>query len=317
MNIHLLSLLDGTPHEAPRQKVLKLDLGRDRDYGHGFTHKRINESRMAIVVHPPFEIPMRYRRDGLIAWDWRTGEVVSNFSLWKTALNSTLIQVLKYLNAFPKITDICLLEGSWLLLSHQNDIPRLVIFNTQLPQQDPQSWLILKLPTDPRFRYYSIITQCENSSAERSRFLVDPAQRILALSFLGGPLLVVPVELLIQYAHTVSSSVPWDEWGGDVTAMELHPHASNFQIFDTKVLALRQSVNTSEVCGVDVYDLSRSGRRNIQARRVNSLRVLPIPNWFVPCHKGDEFYHSVSILGNVVYFFVSPLYVQKWSCRIQ
>ena len=176
MNIHLLSLLDGTPHEEPQQKVLKLGLGRDGyNYGYWFTHVQINESRIAVVVQSSPGMTMGYRRDGLIAWDWRTGNVVRNFSLWKPAFNPTLIQVLEYSDTIPEITGICLLEGHWLLvLSYQRYVSQLLVFDTQLPQQDPQSWWILELPTTPRTKYYSIITQCENPSAECSGFLVDP-----------------------------------------------------------------------------------------------------------------------------------------------
>lgn len=66
------------PHEIPRQKVLKLDLACDVD-SHSIVGKHISESRIAIVVKL---IPRECRcSDLLIAWDWRTGEVVSNFSL--------------------------------------------------------------------------------------------------------------------------------------------------------------------------------------------------------------------------------------------
>lgn len=71
-NIHLFNLLDGSPHEVPLQKVLSLNSG------YGFPLRalqQISGCRIALVAQT-----MDYREElntTLIAWDWRTGAVVS------------------------------------------------------------------------------------------------------------------------------------------------------------------------------------------------------------------------------------------------
>jgi hypothetical protein len=77
INVHLLNLLDGTPHELPPQKVLRLDLGHEA-HEYRITEKKISESRIAIAAQFSTEIAGGYSTV-LISWDWRTGKVVSNF----------------------------------------------------------------------------------------------------------------------------------------------------------------------------------------------------------------------------------------------
>jgi len=78
INIHLLNILDGSPHQLPLQKVIKLDLG-DHRYP-GAVSTRISGSRVALLFDVMNPTMTRHRRE-LIAWDWKTGEVVGNFSL--------------------------------------------------------------------------------------------------------------------------------------------------------------------------------------------------------------------------------------------
>jgi len=121
------------------------------------------------------------------------------------------------------------------------------------------------------------------------------------------------MELLVRYTHSVrnNSCIPWDEWGKGIVTVHLHPDALTLEILDTKVLVLRHLVDQQEVCGVDVYDLSRSGQRDIRVQQISEgvaerrRRVLPAPKCFIPCHKGDDTYHTMSLLGNIVYFIVS------------
>jgi len=319
INVHLLSLLDGTPHEVPQQKVLELDLECD-GFHNWIIDKKISESRIAIMVESLSLVTERYS-EVLIVWDWRTGKVVRNFSSWRTALDLTPIQVLEHSshdpgigNEISHITNIYFLEGSWLLaLSRPRPAPRLLVFDTQLPQEDPRSWQILDLPPVPPLGRHLIFTRRENPFAACSEFLVDPAQRIFALFSTQNLLFIVPVELLVRYTHSVrtSSCIPWDEWGKDVVTVHLDPNTLILDLFDTKVLVLHRLVDQREMWGVDVYDLSRSGQRDIQVQQIGEgvderrRRVLPAPKWFIPCPKGDNIYHTMSLLGNVVYFIVS------------
>ena len=76
INIHLLSLLDGSPHEVPLQKVLSLGLGRYSS--NVMTSQRIGSSTIALVVEF-FSHAVKKRHKELIVWDWRTGEKVREF----------------------------------------------------------------------------------------------------------------------------------------------------------------------------------------------------------------------------------------------
>jgi len=78
IRVHLLSILDGSPHEVPVQKVITLDLG---DYCHLWTTSRqINGDKIVLIIGLEFpgSESVSYRRE-LIVWDWRTGGLVSNF----------------------------------------------------------------------------------------------------------------------------------------------------------------------------------------------------------------------------------------------
>ena len=74
INIHLLNLLDGSPHELPLRKVLSLNL--EAGDGHLVVDKQISGSRIAFVIE---HHNLTGRCTTLIAWDWRTGEAVTVF----------------------------------------------------------------------------------------------------------------------------------------------------------------------------------------------------------------------------------------------
>lgn len=319
INVHLLSLLDGTPHKVPRQTVLELDLECD-GFHHSIIDKKISESRIAIVVESLSLITGEYS-EVLIVWDWRAGKMVSNLPSRRTALDLTPVQVLEHSSDDPGIGDeishianIYFLEGSWLLASSRPRLaPRLLVFDMQLPQEDPRSWQILDLPPVPPPGRHLIFTRRENPFAAYSEFLVDPTQRVFALFTTQNLLFIVPVELLVRHTHSVrtGSCIQWDEWGKDVVTIHIYPHTLAVDIFDAKVLVLHRLVDRREMWGVDVYDLSRSGQRDIQVQQIGEevdeshRRVLPAPKWFIPCSKEDNICHTISLLGNVVYFIVS------------
>ena len=321
-NIHLLSLLDGSPHETPLKSVLALDLGHYRNPV--VIEMQISGSRIALVIQVSSFTVARTRR-GLIAWDWKTGEVVSDFTSWEISF-TTSIQVLEHSSDDPDIGDAIenitatyFLEDSWLLaLSHKSPVARLLVFNTLLPQQDLKSWRILDLPSPGRDGY-SISTQYEKPLTELPEFSVDPDQRFFAVFSPQGLAFVIPVELLIKYMHSVrtNSRVPWDEWGEDVITVNVHPDTRQLQLFDTKVLALR-FLPFPEYLGVEMFDLSRSSRRDIQVQQDNEgagrrcKRILLTPKWLFRCRPGDGKPFVTRLVGdNLVCVFVSPLCVQK------
>jgi len=83
-NLHLLSLADGSPHELPLQKVITLDLVYYRNPR--VVDMEISGSLIALVTEASNFTTVR-RDTSLIVWEWKTGEVVRDFSLWETGFN--------------------------------------------------------------------------------------------------------------------------------------------------------------------------------------------------------------------------------------
>lgn len=221
---------------------------------------------------------------------------------------------------------MCFLEGSWLLaLSHRSPVPQLLVLNTLLPQQDPRSWRILDLPplSNPT-NTYLIYTQHEKSLAECPEFSVDPAQKVFVIWSQHKQAFVAPVELLIQHMYSARASprISWDEWGGNLITVHPHPDTRVLQLFDTKLLALRGFVSSLEGWGVEMYDLSRSGRRDVQVREVSEgvngicRRVLSTPKWLARYQTRDIDPFTTRLVGNkVVSVIVSPL-CSKCMCHV-
>lgn len=75
INVRLFSLLDGSPHEIPLKKVLPLHLMDSR--GARVLDLQISGSRLALAIDVSSSTMKRNHKE-LIAWDWRTGKVVSD-----------------------------------------------------------------------------------------------------------------------------------------------------------------------------------------------------------------------------------------------
>ena len=192
-----------------------------------------------------------------------------------------------------------------------SDVGPVIVFNTLLSQQDPRSWRVFDLPLlpDPLGRY-SICTQYEKPQAEFPEFSVDPAQRIFAVFSSPDLVLVFPVGLFMRYMKSVRTDchVSWNEWGGDAIEVHLHPDTLQLQIFNTKILALRIESLPLRQWGVEMFDLSISGRREIgEGVGRGGNRVLSKSKWFVLCPRGDRPSYNTVIVGNDVCFSVSHL----------
>jgi len=261
----------------------------------------------------------------LIALNWKVGEVVCDICLWRIDFNTTPTQVLRWssnnkaIGSFISgITIVRFLEGSWLLAScYEGHHPRILVLNTLLPQQDSRSWRILGLPLLPAPQYY---TQYEKASTEYPEFSVDPAQSLFVVVPLDRRAFATPVELLTRRIRSARASpyISWNEWVEDFTEIPLHPTAHTLRLFDMKVLVLCGSERRRNDWGVQMFDLSKSGQRDIQVRQVNEgadgvcRRVLSTPKWFARCQMGDGIPHSTLFVGNkVICFFVSQLHVRK------
>lgn len=71
IDIHLLNLMNGSPHELPLRKVLRLGWGYPS--GYLLPVMEINRTTLALLA----EVTTKgERRTKLVAWDWRTGKIV-------------------------------------------------------------------------------------------------------------------------------------------------------------------------------------------------------------------------------------------------
>ena len=75
IDVHLLDLLDGSPHEVPVQKVLPLDLGCSNKVT---TYPRVSNSRIALLINFFSSAVVKEHKE-LVVWNWRTGEMVCCF----------------------------------------------------------------------------------------------------------------------------------------------------------------------------------------------------------------------------------------------
>ena len=323
MNVHLLDLLDGSPHKTPLKKVLQLNLGQNRGF---LLNAQIGSSRIALVVGFLGSNQEGSRRE-LIAWDWRTGEVVGALSACETCLNQTSIQVLEHssadLGAISGISAMRFLEGSLLVaLSDRGSDPQLLVFDTLLPQQGPENWRILQLPRLPRHTFYMVPAQHGNPPAERPEFLVDPAQRNFVVQSYRGPALVIPVELFIRVVHSprADSCIRWEDWEKHIMKLDPHPDTVAVQLVDAKALALRTSPPYPEGWGVEVYDLSKSGQKDVQVQEAGEgqdkgcMKILSTPQWFDRLQLGTA--SSTFLVGSKVVCLPVSMCIQTWSYDI-
>ena len=325
VKVHLFNLLNGRPHKVPLCQIIP---HHRRHYGDPFVNsKEINGSRIALLVEFA-DVAGNYEE--LIAWDWRTGEVVScSFLLRGNGFISTLTQVLERSRDDPGIGDaisgiyhLHLLEGPWLLaLSRRDADYQLLVFNTSLPQQDPRSWRILELPQPADGPYW--FASPYDPSAERPEFLIDPAQRIFVIPSLEFAT-VIPVEPFLRMMSSVCSStyLQWDDWGRYAIKAHLPlPRLPALQLVDTKILSLHSFLLHQTKFFVDMCDLSKSSRRCIQpaTKRVEEgYGGVPLnPKWTAQCQMEIR-PNTVRFMGNkLVCIYVSPPRIQNCSPHAQ
>lgn len=214
-------------------------------------------------------------------------------------------------NLISTVGTLCFLEDLWLLAL--SPVGRIIVFNTLLSQQDPGCWRVFDLPPPlhPQ-RSYSIHTQYEKLRAEFPEFSVDPTQRIIVAFSIPDLAFVLPSGLLIRHMSSVriSPHVLWNEWDGDTIALRLRPNMLRLQIFDTKVLGLCLESLTQGQWGVEMFDLSVSGRREVrEGPGGGASRVLPRSKWFALCPESDQSYNPVLAGNNLCFAAVSPLYM--------
>ena len=218
---------------------------------------------------------------------------------------------------------ICLLEGPWVVaLSSRGTDNHLLVFNTLLPPQDARSWRLLQLPQLIGSRRYSSAVQYGDLLAECPEFSVDPAQRNFVVSSLQSAL-VIPVEPLIRLmcSARVGSNLKWDEWAEYVIKTRRHPNTVTLWLVGTKLLALINS--DLEGWYVEVYDLSKSGQKDIQIQQVNEgqdgecRKLLSTPKCFARWQLDGSPDSMYFFWNKLVCFYVSLLCVQNQSFHIQ
>jgi len=160
----------------------------------------------------------------------------------------------------------------------------LVIFDTSLPQQSPDSWRRFNIAPVHHKRYAMnpwswearIHTDSERSQGEHSwdgPFIVDQTQSVVVIVLhhrervaLPGAdmVLVIRAASLVRYLSSTPSGqpIPWDEWKEDVMVVEFWNNGTSYVrtfVFGTRVLLM--TCDLWRGYDFQVYDFSRSGCR--------------------------------------------------------
>lgn len=113
-------------------------------------------------------------------------------------------------------------------------------------------------------------------------------------------------------AHT-SPRVLWGDWGEGVVTMDLRIGVFDLQLVETKVLTLHSSPPLPGGFTVEMYDLSRSGQKDVRAQRVSegevgrTTRRILTPKWSHLFQLGDIASNNIFLVGNkVACFHVRP-----------
>ena len=160
----------------------------------------------------------------------------------------------------------------------------LVMFDTSLPQQSPDSWRRLNIAPTHHKRYalnpweweawiYADHGMSQGEASCDSPFTVDPAQSAVVIILHhrervglpgGDAVLVILATALIKYLSSTPSghSIPWDDWKKDVMVVEFPNNGTAY--IQTFVFGTRVLLMTSDRRGryaVQVHDFSRGGSR--------------------------------------------------------
>lgn len=192
-----------------------------------------------------------------------------------------------------------------------------------MAQQGPGSWRILQLPQPIGHKRHFFVRQCEEPLAEYPELLQDPTQRMFGLS--SSPqrqwTLMIPVEVLTRAMCSTHANpyIEWGRWGRDVVRVHIHRDVEALKIAGTKLLAFCTSRPRSDGHCLEMYDLSKSGRRGVEFRQFNEgecRMVLPGTEWFSQCRiEGSPL--CVCFMGNnLVCLYVSLEHARSGFCDI-
>jgi len=184
-------------------------------------------------------------------------------------------------SAFNFLEEFRLVASSGGVISREDELG-LVIFDTSLPKQSPDSsrWLNIapthhkRYAMNPRSWDARIHTDSERSQGEAScdgPFIVDQTQSVVVIVLhhrgrvaLPGAdmILVIRTASLVGYLASTSSSrpVPWDEWKRDVMVVEFPNNDTSYVrtfVLGTRVLLM--TCDSRGYCHVQVHDFSRCG----------------------------------------------------------
>ena len=184
-------------------------------------------------------------------------------------------------SAFTFLDEFRFLASTGEIASREDELD-LVMFDTSLPQQSPNSWRRLNIAPAHHKRYAlnpweweaRIHTDSERSQGEGSRdgpLIVDPTQSVVVIVLHhrervglpgGDAILVIRATALIKYLSSTPSgpSVPWDDWKRDVMVVEFPNNGTSYVwtfVLGTRVLLMTCDRRGNYV--VQGYDFSQRG----------------------------------------------------------
>lgn len=187
----------------------------------------------------------------------------------------------------------------------------LVVFDTSIPQQSPDSWRHFYIaPTPPQdirnlwpwgIWVYRDVDRMQGEGSCDGPLIVDPAQSVVAFVLYrhecGGPssgevVSVIRIAALVGYMSSTHTGqhIPWDDWKRDVMVVEIPPSSASLVrtfVFGSRVLLLMDDWrdNTGGY-SIWAYDFNLRGCRTLvrAGDRKNKRKVTPNPKkiWFPP-----------------------------------
>ena len=301
--INLLNATDGSPHHLLPNNIILWDAGFS---GGGVCVQcaKMTASRLMLFVST-------IQVNILIVWDWRTWGVVrrpifgwfrlSFFSLLQVLKrSSTEDRFLRYkYSSFSFLDEFRLLTATGQPAVDEDELD-LIIFDTSLPQQSPDSWRRLNIapmyhPCYARYPWtweVRIRTESENSREGapcNGPLVVDPTQSVVviilhhqdsgSIPFREAVLVIRTVALVRHmFSNRFGERIPWEAWKRDVMVVEI-PHDVSYNrtfVHGTRVLLVTH--HWQEGYRFHAYDFSRRGCRTLVRVGDGEMERMVIPN---------------------------------------
>ena len=275
IHIHLLNLLDGSPHRVLHPDVISWapQPGVEKTTIHHFA---MTGSRLAMYIFLWGDSqPDKIRVWRMVLWDWRTGDLVRMLRLLSRFSHVTFQVFDRSSDGSGPIGYNCQVtfidEFRIMVCCNYSLDDVFTVFNTFVPQDHPGNMRQFGLPPKyPGREVRAYLDRYESlGTVNRDGHLVaDPTQAILVLSLYLGPqdpevVLILRIQSLIEHACSMrtDTEIPWDEWGRSTVVMETPTGYTDPTpiVHGPHMLLVRGTRHGREVHHIHTFDFSRRG----------------------------------------------------------